>query len=140
MKKMDEKATVKAKPGAASKKAAADKKKANAKKANAKKTAVKRKRKPIIVLDDLNVNAGVGGLDPMLGGRPGPMGAPGMPAGVDPMMQRGGMGLDPMMMQGQGGPPMGDPMMQGPIPPGPAGMPLAPEAMPRKPLPRRRLV
>lgn len=139
MKKMDKKPEVKAKPGAATRKAAADKKKANAKKGDAKKTAVKRKRKPIIVLDDLNVNAGVGGLDPMLGGRPGPMGAPGMPAGVDPMMQRGGMGLDPMAMQMQGGP-MGDPMMQGPIPPGPQGMPLAPEAMPRKPLPRRRLV
>ncbi len=139
MKKMDEKATVKAKPGAASKKAAADKKKANARKADAKKTAAKRKRKPIIVLDDLNVNAGVGGLDPMLGGRPGPMGAPGMPAGIDPMMQRGGMGLDPMAMQGPGmqGPGM---QMPQPIPPGPQGMPLAPEAMPRKPLPRRRLV
>lgn len=121
---------VKAKPGAATEKAAADKKKANAKKADAKKTAAKKKKKrPIVVLPPLDLAGGVGGLDPMMGGVPGPMGAPGMPGGVDPMMQ-GGMGLDPMAMQ----------MQQQPIPPGPQGMPLAPDVMPRKPLPRRRLV
>ncbi len=109
---------------------AADKKKANARKADAKKTAAKKKRKPIVVLDPLDLQAGPGGIDPILGA--GGMGAPGMG-----MAGPGGMGLDPMMQ----GSPMGDPMaMGGPIPPGPQGMPLAPEAMPRKPLPRRRLV
>ena len=115
---------------------AADKKKSAKSKKPEKRTASKgkntkptaKKKKPIIVLPDLEPAAGP--IDPAMLGVGGGMGAPG---GMPPM--RRGMGAP-----GLPGEMPVNPMGMQRTPPGPMGMPLAPEQLPQEPMPRPPLV
>ena len=132
--KKDEMPEVKAEQGMDTK--AADKKKskstASKRTASSKgkntKPAAKKRKKAIIVLPDLEPAGGP--MDPAMLGVGGGMGAPG---GMPPMRRGlgapglpGEMPVNPMGMQR--------------TPPGPMGMPLAPEQLPQEPMPRPPLV
>ena len=127
--KKDEMPEVKAEKGMDTKAANKKKSKATASKRTASKgkntkPAAKKRKKAIIVLPDLEPAGGP--MDPAMLGVGGGMGAPPMRRGMGAPGLPGEMPVNPMGMQR--------------TPPGPMGMPLAPEQLPQEPMPRPPLV